>query len=60
MRETLTFDDVLLTPKYSKIKSRSEINLSTDVPKGNALSIPIVSSPMDTVTEVEMVVAMAV
>lgn len=60
MRETLTFDDVLLTPKYSKIKSRSEINLSTDVPKGNTLSIPIVSSPMDTVTEVEMVVAMAV
>lgn len=60
MRDTLTFDDVLLTPKYSEIKSRSEISLSTSVPKAQHLNIPIISSPMDTVTEAEMVVAMAI
>ena len=60
MRETLTFDDVLLVPGYSEIKSRSEINLSTEVPKACHLNIPIVSSPMDTVTESEMIIAMAV
>jgi len=60
MKETLTFDDVLLVPGYSEIKSRSEITLSMEVPKACHLNIPIVSSPMDTVTESEMIIAMAV
>ncbi len=60
MKKTLTFDDVLLVPKYSEIESRSQINLDVDLPKTNNLLIPIVSSPMDTVTELEMIVAMGI
>jgi len=51
MRETVTFDDVLLTPQYSEIESRSSIKLEFSVPKVGTLSLPVVSSPMDTVTE---------
>lgn len=50
---SLSFDDVLLEPKYSSIESRKEIDVSTDL-GGLKLSLPIVSSPMDTVTETEM------
>ena len=54
---SLSFDDVLLEPKYSAIESRKEIDVSTDL-GGLKLSLPIVSSPMDTVTEAEMLSAM--
>mgnify|MGYP003310739999 FL=1 len=54
---SLSFDDVLLEPKYSTIESRKEIDVSTDL-NGLKLSLPIVSSPMDTVTETEMLRAM--
>lgn len=46
----LTFDDVLLIPGYSDF-SRSDINLETRISKNIKLKIPLVSSPMDTVTE---------
>ena len=55
IRKSLCFDDVLLVPKYSNIKSRKEVDLShqlVNVPK--PLTLPIVSSPMDTVTGPEM------
>lgn len=55
---TLAYDDVLLVPQYSDIRSRSEINLSTNLGKGVALSMPIISSPMDTISEAGMAVAM--
>lgn len=61
MKEALTYDDLLLQPQYSDIKSRKEINLKpTDVKLGNdrQLAIPIISSPMDTVTEADMCNAM--
>ena len=45
--EGLTFDDVLLVPQYSDIRSRSEIDLSTLLD----CKLPIISSPMDSVTE---------
>ena len=54
---SLSFDDVLLEPKYSAIESRKEIDVSTDL-NGLKLSLPIVSSPMDTVTEARMLRAM--
>ncbi len=58
-REGLTFDDVLLVPKYSDITSRSQTNLSTRLSRNITLNIPIVSANMDTVTESAMAVAMA-
>lgn len=54
----LTFDDILLLPGYSDF-SRSEINLSTNITKKIKLSLPFVSSPMDTVTESNLAIALA-
>lgn len=57
-QETLAFDDVLLVPKYSDIESRKEIDISAKL--GNIkFDIPIIASPMDTVTDAEMAIAIA-
>jgi len=56
-RKSLCFDDVLLVPKYSDIVSRSEIDISTKL-SHIKLKMPIVSSPMDTVTENQTAVEM--
>ena len=54
---SLSFDDVLLVPQYSDINSRKM--LSTENKLGDIqLALPIISSPMDTVTEVDMTRAM--
>lgn len=58
LKEGLTFDDILLLPNYTDFK-RIEVDLRVSLhPKIN-LKIPIISSPMDTVTEVEMAREMA-
>ena len=54
----LTFDDVLLQPNQSDIIP-SEVDTSTLVSKRIAVKVPLVSSPMDTVTEARMAVAIA-
>ena len=54
----ITFDDVLLVPRYSEAVP-SEVDVSTRLTRGIRLNIPIVSSPMDTVTESEMAIALA-
>jgi len=60
-KETLSYGDILLVPQYSEIKSRSEIDI------GNTLSgpersirykLPIIASPMDTISEIEMGITM--
>ena len=58
-KEGLTFDDVLLVPKYSDITSRSQTNLTTKLSRNISISIPFVSANMDTVTESSMASAMA-
>ena len=59
IREGLTFDDVLLVPKFSDISSRSQTNLSTKLSRNISLNIPLISANMDTVTEASMAVVMA-
>ncbi len=54
----LTFDDVLLQPNQSDIIP-SEVDTSTPVSKRISVRIPLISSPMDTVTEARMAVAIA-
>ena len=55
----LSYDDILLVPQYSDIRSRAEIDLSVDLGNNLNLQLPILSSPMDTVSESEMCLSMA-
>lgn len=55
----LTFDDVLLVPRRSGIRSRSTIDTSTWLTPAIRLAIPILSANMDTVTETAMAIAIA-
>lgn len=59
MKLGLTYSDVLLVPKRTPLKSRSEANLKTAFTKNIYLNNPLVSSNMATVTESKMAVAMA-
>jgi IMP dehydrogenase len=54
----ITFDDVLLEPAYSDVIPR-EVDVRTQLTRNIRLNIPIISSPMDTVTESELAIALA-
>lgn len=56
--EALTYDDVLLVPAYSEVLPR-ETDTSTRLTKNISLNIPIVSAAMDTVTESELAIGIA-
>ena len=54
----LTFDDVLVLPKYSEVLPR-DTNTKTRLTKGLEINIPIVSAAMDTVTEARLAIAIS-
>ena len=57
MKEVLTYDDVLIVPRFSTIKSRKDVDLTSKIGH-NVLKLPVISSNMDTVTESAMAKAM--
>ena len=58
IKESLTFDDVLLVPQYSEIMPK-DVDLTTEVVRGIKIKLPILSAAMDTVTESEMAISLA-
>ena len=54
----VTFDDVLLEPQYSEVVP-SEVDVSSNLTARIRLQIPLISAPMDTVTEANMAIALA-
>lgn len=59
LKETaVTYDDVLLVPQYSEVVP-SSVSLETRLTKRINLNIPLMSAPMDTVTEAKMAIALA-
>lgn len=59
MNKTYSYDDVLLSPQYSDIRSRSEIDISVSLGNGIDLQLPVFASPMDTISEGAMGSAMS-
>src|SRR5579884_2930044 len=59
IRQGLTYEDVLLVPRYSDIRSRKDVDTSARLTRRLRLNVPIVSANMDTVTEADMAIAMA-
>jgi len=56
--EALTYDDVLLLPRYSEVLPR-EVSTKTQLSKNITLNVPFASAAMDTVSEAEMAISMA-
>jgi len=59
LKTGLTFDDVLLVPKYSEVRSRKDASTNSHLTKSIEISLPIISANMDTVTEAEMAITIA-
>lgn len=58
IRESLSYDDVLLAPAYSEVLP-GDTNVSTQIAPGIKLNVPVLSAAMDTVSEDRMAIALA-
>jgi IMP dehydrogenase len=61
-KKSFCFDDVLIVPQQSDVKSRHEVDLSMSIGFGErkiVLSLPVIASPMDTVCDFEMAIVMS-
>ena len=58
VRTGLAFDDVLLVPRRSSVRSRSDVSLVTPLSRNLTLAMPILAANMDTVCEWEMALAL--
>jgi len=58
VQEGITFDDVLLVPRYSEITPESA-DTRAQLTRRIALNVPLISAPMDTVTEATLAIALA-
>src|SRR5512136_802139 len=56
--DAVTFDDVLLVPAYSEVVPR-QVDVRSQLTRGIAINIPLISAPMDTVTESALAIALA-
>ena len=52
-KKAIGYDDISLLPNFSDIYSRKEVDISTKISRNNKIKIPIVLSPMDTVSSVK-------
>jgi len=59
VKEGLSYDDVLLIPQYSDIESRRQVDIGSDLGEGLHFDLPVISSPMDTITESDMSLVMS-
>ena len=59
IRTGLTFDDVLIVPRRSSVRSRQDVSVGTWLSRRIELGLPVVAANMDTVCEHEMAIAMA-
>lgn len=58
IKTALTYDDITLIPSYSEVESRSQIDLTTHLTTNYKIKVPLIASPMDTVCDSEMAIAM--
>jgi len=58
-KNDICFDDILMVPQYSEVVSRSSVDLKMHIGGYSWLDLPVVASPMDTVCEKDMAIAMA-
>ena len=58
-KNDICFDDILMVPQYSEVVSRSTVDLKMPIGGNVWLDLPVVASPMDTVCEKDMAIAIA-
>lgn len=58
MKESLSFDDILLEPIFSTVRSRSEVDLSVSFPKGFQFQSPIIPANMKDLVGIDMILTM--